>query len=148
VIDESNNADFDLFSIRTRTEFHGGGLTGSLLGVLPLGDSRWELVGSLRGSALWGHEHRGGFITLLNDSIVQSGGGSITIDGAQLAILEAQAGLQWTHELVNLRGLVFVRTVFEYQRWNTTAVDPEHPEIPSRLDTELYGISAAVGFVR
>jgi hypothetical protein len=50
--------------------------------------------------------------------------------------------------MVNFRGVLFVRTLFEYQRWNATSVDLEHPNIPSRLDAELYGASFAVGFLR
>ena len=130
-------------------DFHGGGLTASLAGVLPLGDSPWSLFGNVRGSFLWGHEHRAGRTTLKTDAIVVSSSTSLLVDDAQLGILELQAGGQWEHPLAFNRGLVFARLAFEYQNWNTTATLPPGPlSGDSLLDADLYGISFAAGLER
>jgi hypothetical protein len=140
---------FDAGSAHLANEFHGGGLTASLAGVLPLGES-WSLFGNVRGSALWGHEHRSALLTIL----IPGGGpttaaNTLVVDDADLAIVELQAGGQWEHLLAYNRGLVFARLAFEYQNWNVTATLPPGPlSGDSSLDADLYGISLAVGLER
>jgi hypothetical protein len=136
-------------AVHRTDDFHGGGLTASLVGVLPLGESPWSLFGNIRGSALWGHEHRTGRTTIETDAIVISNSTSVLVDDAHLGILELQAGGQWEHPLAYDRGLVFARLAFEYQNWNTTATLPPGPlSGDSLLDADLYGISFAVGLER
>lgn len=140
---------FEAGAFHRTDDFHGGGLTGSLAGVLPLGASPWSLFGSVRGSFLWGHEHRAAHNTIVAGGTTQTVSAALLIDDAQLGILELQAGGQWEHPLAWNRGLVFARLAFEYQNWNTTATLPPGPfSGPSLLDADLYGISVAVGLER
>jgi hypothetical protein len=140
---------FQAGSVHRTDDFHGGGLTASLAGVLPVGESEWSLYGNLRGSALWGHEHRTGHTTLLVGGMANSLSTALLVEEAELGIVEAQIGAQWQHPLAWNRGLLFVRTAFEYQHWNTTATLPPGPlNGASLLDADLYGVSVAVGLVR
>jgi hypothetical protein len=149
VIDLSGLAAFDAVYAQRTDEFHGGGITASLAGEQPLGDSCWSLFGSVRGSALWGREYRTGTTTYFNNGPLGTIGSYFLDDQARLEILEVQVGAQWLHDLVCCRGQLFVRTAFEYQHWNTTAFQLEGSFAgQSQLDADLYGVTLAVGVVR
>jgi hypothetical protein len=140
---------FQAGAVHRTDDFHGGGLTASLAGVLPLGESQWSLFGSVRGSALWGQEQRAATSTILAGGVVTSVSNSFAIDDATLGIFELQAGAQWEHPLAFGRGVLFARTAFEYQYWDATATLPPGPlDGESQLDADLYGISFAFGLER
>lgn len=103
---------------------NGTGVTGSLEAHRCLGESGWNLFANGRGSVLWGSTD--GLATMAADAYF--GGDSFASDSdsirksATMYIVEAQAGIEWTHPVKCICGTVFVRGACEYQRW--TARNP------------------------
>ena len=88
------------------------------------------------------------------ESDAVSVGGNTTV-----GILEAQAGVEWTHQLTALRGTFFVHGAFEYQNWTSSnslagvatattsnAVTTTVTSTTPTARTDFLGLVMSVGF--
>lgn len=130
-------------------DFNGGGLTTSFQTAYQLGFSGLQVVWNGRASFLWGQETR------YDDATRYFSGGVFHAlnkyrEDSQLTILETQVGLQWRHPLACCRGVMFARTMFEYQNWNTSSLfhlvnDVGTIPFHTYLDANFYGVAFAIG---
>ena len=103
----------------------GTGITGMLEGRRALGDSNWNFFANVRGSVLWGNDIGRGWasasaVSSDSEAIAQSSEGPNSVF-ATVYILETQIGAEWTHPLQSMRGTLFVRAAYEFQRWTTNS---------------------------
>lgn len=99
----------------------GTGITASLEARRRLGCSGWSAFANGRGSVLWGSSD--GLSTIAADAYF--GADSFVSDAASfdnttttMYIVDAQAGVEWTHPVKCFCGTLFFRGAFEYQRWS------------------------------
>jgi hypothetical protein len=100
---------------------YGTGLTFSLQGLRPIGDSGFALYAVARGSTLWGETQSFAGSSAGYDSFYGSGTSTATgfgrLNDQTYYIAEAQGGVQWSRYSRWFNGRFFARAGFEYQWW-------------------------------
>ncbi len=138
---------FNIFN----NHFFGTGPTVALEGTRPIGDCGLGFVANLRDSELWGRS----WSTAFSDTEVDGGPLDTPVSELPLNILEFQTGLEWSRRVECMKGVVFARGLFEYQRWFATAApaSASAPDVGNLFAiaapsprADFYGAVFSVGF--
>ncbi|MGA2031630.1 MAG: hypothetical protein ABSG68_05200 [Thermoguttaceae bacterium] len=149
-VDESFHVLTEAQNIAVQTQnsrfMQGTGLTGALEARKPLGDGGLALIGSLRGSVLWGQDRSASDNLLFTPGVAMAQVVEVKED-TPLYIMEFQVGLEWTHRLQCVATDVSLHAVFEYQRWTSPeATTYDYNQSLNNIATAGNSISTAVDF--